>query len=137
MRIAEFQGEYRFLSNFWPAQVTLDNVVYPSVECAYQAAKTLILVDRKPFTCMNAGQAKRAGKSLIIRPDWNQVKLAIMANLVKQKFNNNVELRVKLLNTGNDELVEGNRWNDTFWGICNGKGTNHLGKIIMDVRSQL
>lgn len=42
-----------------------------------------------------------------------------------------------LMATGNAELVEGNTWNDTFWGICNGTGENHLGKLLMKVRANL
>ena len=35
----------------------------------------------------------------------------------------------------NEELVEGNYWGDTFWGICNGEGTNWLGILLMAERA--
>jgi ribA/ribD-fused uncharacterized protein len=135
--ILEFQGEHRWLSNFWPVTVVLDGIAYPSVECAYQAAKTVILTERKQFTSLTAGQAKRAGKTVTMRKDWNEIKLDVMTHLVEQKFILNDVLRKKLLATGNEELIEGNAWNDTFWGVCKGKGANHLGKIIMGIRTKL
>lgn len=136
-KIEESQGDYRFLNNFWPASVVLDGVSYPSVEHAYQAAKTLNLDDRKQFLCCTHGEAKRAGRALLLRSDWEQVRLSIMSDLVKQKFTNNRILAEKLIDTGAAELIEGNNWNDTFWGVCRGIGDNNLGKILTVVRSQL
>ena len=60
-----------------------------------------------------------------------------MFDLVLEKFKQNPELKQKLLETGNQELIEGNTWNDTFWGVCNGQGQNWLGKILMLARSEL
>jgi ribA/ribD-fused uncharacterized protein len=137
MAIKEFQGEHRWLSNFWPAKVVIGGIVYPSVENAYQAAKTLNLEQRKRFAACTAGQAKRLGKTVDMRNDWESVKLQIMLDLVRQKFYVHLELRNKLLATGEEHIEEGNKWNDQFWGVCRGKGQNHLGKIIMDVRASL
>lgn len=132
-----FQGENRFLSNFFPAKVVLDGIEFPSVEHAYQAAKNFDIERRRRFATLTAGQAKREGQKTLKRPDWEQVKVNIMTNLVRDKFTNNKELREKLLATGDVELIEGNHWGDTFWGVCKGKGTNHLGKILMSVREGL
>jgi len=131
--IDSFDGEYRFLSNFWPAEVEFEGIKFPSVENAYQAAKTLDLEERKRLAAMTSGQAKKAGKKLEIRPDWESVKVAVMENLVWQKFQN-AELMAKLKATGEKPLIEGNWWGDTFWGICRGKGKNELGRILMQVR---
>lgn len=61
-----------------------------------------------------------------------------MSGLVRQKFNHRYpELRTKLLSTGDLEIIEGNHWGDTFWGVCNGTGENHLGRILMQVREDL
>lgn len=133
--INSFKGQYAFLSNFHPAEVELDGVIYPSVEAAYQAAKTFDQERRKLFRTMTGAQAKKEGRKNVMRPDWDSVKLLIMTNLVKDKFIRNPELKEKLLATGDEELVEGNWWGDTFWGVCKGKGENHLGKILMKVRA--
>ena len=135
--IPEFQGEYRFLSKFWPAQVELYGVIYPSVEHAYVAGKTMDLsLRRRIAACTTPGEAKRLGRALTLRADWDEIKLDLMLHLVREKFKH-PDLAEKLKNTGNVELIEGNHWNDTFWGVCRGKGQNHLGKILMKVRSEL
>lgn len=137
--IAEFQGQYRWLSNFWPCKVWLDGVLYQSVEHAYQAAKTVDESEREMIrTCNTAGDAKRHGKHITFRPEWNdEFKLQVMYDLVHQKFFDNPELRAKLIATENEELVEGNSWNDIFWGVCRDRGQNHLGRIIMQIREEL
>ena len=139
MAITEFKGQYGYLSNFYDAVVSLDQLPYKSVEHAYQAAKTTDEQLRRPFRTpdMTAAQAKRAGRALPIRPDWNSVKLDIMYDLVHQKFFNHTDLMLKLMGTGDQEIVEGNYWHDYFWGVCEGEGENHLGLIIMRVRSEL
>lgn len=137
-RISEFQGAHRFLSNFWPAPVEMDDEIYPSVEHAYQAAKTLDHQARAVITAGTAGEAKRASRYFVLRSDWSGVREEIMLRLVRQKFSH-LALKVKLLATGDAELVEGNRWGDDFWGVDlrTGKGENRLGKILMQVRSEL
>jgi ribA/ribD-fused uncharacterized protein len=135
-QIAEFQREHRWLSNFWPAVVTLDNVSYPSVENAYQAAKTTNPLKRLIFVDISSVEAKRQGRKLQLRADWPSVRLTIMEYLVWQKFNHG-PLRLKLRQTGDAELIEGNYWHDTFWGVCEGVGENHLGKILMKIRAEL
>ena len=135
--IKAFSGENRWLSNFWPATVTLDGVQYPSVENAYQAAK-FAPRNRGQFTTCSAPEAKKFGKVLgKPGPTWEQDKLSVMEGLIKQKFAAGTELAAKLLATGAEELIEGNWWGDTFWGISHGKGQNHLGKIIMAQRQRL
>lgn len=136
--INSFTKEYRFLSNFYPCRVELDGDTYPSVEHAYQAAKTLSKNLRMPFmeSAMKANEAKSLGKKLKPREDWNNVKLSIMEKLVRDKFNT-PKFSNMLLSTGDNELIEGNWWGDVFWGMCKGKGENHLGKILMKIRSEL
>jgi ribA/ribD-fused uncharacterized protein len=135
--ITEFQNQYRWLSNFWPCPVELEGEIYPSVENAYQAAKTLVKTQRLTFKECTAGQAKRFSKSLTLRPDWEGVKINVMRTLIMQKFAAGTELANKLLSTGDAELIEGNAWGDTFWGVCRGKGHNHLGKLLMEQRASL
>lgn len=136
--IREFQGEFRFLSNFWPALIYLDGIWFPSVEHAYQAAKTLDHNARKAIAANpNPGQAKRTGRHLHIRPEWDAIKVEMMEELVLQKFTTKTDLAQKLIATQGRTLIEGNLWGDTFWGVCKGQGENHLGKILMRVRHQL
>lgn len=137
MAIEDFSGEMRWLSNFHPVNVMFDGKKYPSVEHAYQAAKTLEEAERTKIRNLNkASLAKSAGKKVTMRPDWEKVKLGIMEDLVRQKFKN-PDLKEALLKTGDEKLIEGNWWGDTFWGVCKGKGQNHLGKILMRVRKEL
>lgn len=136
-KITRFTGEHRFLSNFWPAEVNLQGEAYPSVEHAYQAAKAVDSSERKQFqnVKMTAGQAKRAGRALSARKNWNAVKGVIMGGgLVAQKFCMHEDLAQRLLATGDAVLKEGNTWGDTYWGVCEGEGQNHLGRILMGVR---
>ena len=138
-RIDRFVGEYRFLSNFWPARVRFEGWEYPTSEHAYQASKTLALkeralVQRQP----SPGAAKKAGRRVTLRDDWDELKLDIMLRILRRKFAD-LELKAKLLATGDAELVEGNTWSDTYWGVDfeTGKGENHLGELLMRVRDEL
>jgi len=134
--INSFNGKYRFLSNFQAAKVKLDGVTYDSVEHAYQAAKTLDKDERKKFQGITAGESKRLGRSIVLRKDWESVKINIMRDLLKQKFSEHT-LKTDLLDTGDAVLIEGNNWNDTFWGVCRGVGHNWLGRLLMELRDEL
>lgn len=135
--ITAFSGPYRFLSNFYPCYVIYEDVRYRSVEHAYQAAKTLDLFQRTTIEqASTAGIAKARGRTVTLRPDWEDVKIAIMRDLLRQKFDR-PDLAAALLVTGDADLVEGNHWHDTFWGVCCGVGENWLGKILMERREAL
>lgn len=143
--ITSFSGANHFLSNFYSARVCLDGVIYPSVEHAYQAAKTLDPVQRLPLQNprLSAGQAKRIGRSLALREDWAQIRLPVMRELIADKFARGSPLAAQLIATGAAELIEGNRWGDTFWGVdlransASPVGANHLGRLLMQRRSEL
>ena len=136
--IRGFNVPYRFLSNFWPCIVHMYGKAYPSVEHAYQAAKTLDERERDWIrTPPTARIAKRRGQQVIMRKDWERIKKPIMFELVMDKFTRDESLKKKLLETGNASLVEDNTWGDTYWGKCNGEGKNHLGKILMRARREL
>lgn len=135
--IDTFTGDNNFLSNFYSINVTLNGVTYPTVEHAYQAAKTKDLNEREVVRIQpTAGKAKRAGKKVTLRPDWELVKVHIMEDLLRQKFQDPI-LKQKLIETGNKTLIEGNYWGDTFWGVCNGIGENELGKLLMQIRGEI
>jgi len=111
---------------------------YPSLEHAYQAMKATNKEDMAWVRCaINPREAKKRGNEIVCREDWEDVKLRFMEKLVYLKFTSNPYLCEKLLETKGEELVEGNWWKDTFWGVCNGVGENNLGKILMKVRDQI
>ena len=115
--ISSFTGPYAFLSNFALCNIELDGEEYDSVEHAYQAAKTLDENERWIVrSAIWPRDAKRAGRRVTLRPDWEQIKVEVMWSLVWQKFNH---------------------WGDTTWGVCNGHGLNLLGNILMQVRAHL
>ena len=123
--IDSFRGEHRFLSNFYPAPVEFEGITYPTVEHAYQAAKTENPLWRVIILgCETAGEAKRCGRKVPLRKNWNRVRQAVMTNLIWQKFSKHEHLKQKLLATGVQPLIEGNAWGDTFWGVCRGEGAN-------------
>ena len=133
--IQSFSGEYRFLSNFWPSPVEYAGKVWPTAEHAYQAAKFVDPAKREAIRSdPDPRQAKKYGKAKGIRPDWAKIRVPIMKEIVKLKFEQHPDLMEKLKATGTQEIVEGNWWGDTFWGKCNGRGENHLGKIHMEIR---
>lgn len=130
-------GPYGFLSNFYVCQVELDGHSYCSLEHAYQAAKTLDMNERtKIRAAATPGQAKKLGQEVTLRSDWEQIKIQVMEGLLLKKFSH-PHLMLSLLGTGDEQLVEGNWWGDTFWGVCRGRGQNHLGKLLMKVRAAL
>lgn len=139
--IQSFAGDYRFLSSFYPCPIKIGRNVevieVPSVEHGYQAMKCL---KREEFDrickAKTPGQAKRIGKTVAMVPEWDLIKISVMLSLLKQKFSDKV-LAQLLLGTGRQELIEGNTWGDVFWGVCKGKGQNNLGKLLMDVRTDL
>ncbi len=134
--IDSFKDKYAFLSNFAPVEVAFEFMMFPTVENAFQAAKTLDRNERFYLMFCTPGQAKRAGRKFKLRPDWEDIKLSVMEELLRQKFNQE-PFKDKLLATGEVELVEGNSWNDVWWGVCNGVGENHLGKLLMNIRDEL
>lgn len=138
MKIESFSGEYRFLSNFWYSDVEMDGVMWPTIEHAFQAAKTEIPSEQREILRTNTpGTAKALGRAVTLRDGWDGIKLMVMANLVYKKFSTDEELRAKLIATGDAELIEGNNWGDKFWGVCDGEGLNHLGKVLMHVRDMV
>ncbi|MBR5110048.1 MAG: DUF1768 domain-containing protein [Clostridia bacterium] len=138
--ITNFHEEgYTFLSNFYEAPVTYDGLTYGSAEAAFQAQKCMAKEEKLPFTEARPGKSKGMGRRVKLRPDWEQVKVGLMAEIVRAKFSQNEELKQKLLETGEKRLAEGNTWGDTFWGVDlrSGRGENHLGVILMQVRDEL
>ena len=137
MTIDSFRDEHDYLSNFYSCPVEYDGLTYQNTEAAFQAAKCVDRNEREKFVSLSPGQAKKLGRKVDLREDWETVKIDVMRDVLKSKFSLNSELREKLIATGDVELIEGNHWNDRFWGVCRGKGQNHLGKLLMELREIL
>ena len=113
-------------------------MIYPTAEHAYQAAKTETPAERKMIRGLDSpGKAKRAGLKVTLRPGWDGIKLDIMKQVVRDKFQRHPDLRDRLVATGSAQLIEENDWGDTYWGVSAGGGANHLGRILMVVRAEL
>ena len=136
-RIDKFDGEYAFLSNFYECLVHFDGLLYQNSEAAFQAQKCVCASDRSRFMDLPPNKAKRLGRKVLLRPDWEDVKDDVMYRVVLSKFLQNPSLADALIKTGNAELIEGSYWGDTCWGVCEGVGQNKLGEILMRVRSEL
>ena len=137
--IDKFDGKYAFLSNFYssPIQPFDDGILYPTVEHAFQAQKTLNISIRKEIAAQpTPGKAKAIGRNIILRSDWRDIRIQVMYRALKAKFKD-TELAQKLLSTGNEKLVEGNWWGDKYWGVCDGIGENNLGELLMKIREEL
>lgn len=140
--INEFQGEYRFLSNFWPCYLVYEGFVYSTAEHAYQSAKVKDPVTKTRIqNCDTPAAAKELFEVHGLKPDagWSiEKKLVVMEQILMIKFCGKEPLLTRaLLATGDALLIEGNNWNDTFWGVCNNVGENNLGKILMKIREDL
>lgn len=132
-----FDDEYRFLSNFWGSHIVYNDVSYPTVEHAYQAAKAANPIDALSILHMRTpGAAKRMGRHITMKDDWEQIKLQVMLDCLRLKFQEPY-IRYQLIQTGDAILIEGNNWHDTFWGQCGGVGKNWLGRLLMMVRSEV
>ena len=138
--ITRFDGEYRFLSNFWLCEVSLGGLIYPSSEHAFQAQKSLHLYERaRVMDAPTPGDAKRMGRSLTLRPGWDVFRKQAMLTVLVAKFTQNPDLGERLVSTEDVPLEEGNHWHDNYWGACScsrcaGGGLNYLGRLLMAVR---
>ena len=142
--ITEFDGKYAFLSNFFYAPFVYDGIIYPTNEHFFQAMKTLDQEKRKQIAeAKTPGAAKRMGRQVQLREDWEQVKYTVMRVGVERKFDAHPGLVKKLIATGDAILIEGNSWHDNTWGSCfcpkcaDIAGKNWLGEILMERRKEL
>lgn len=137
--IKEFKNQYFFLSNFYEYPIYYNKLVFCNAEAAFQAQKAMNEKDQYKFINLNASQARKLGKTVQLRKDWEEIKDNVMYEIVKRKFTINKELQQKLLETKEEELIEGNWWHDTYWGVDSktGIGQNKLGKILTKVREEV
>lgn len=137
--VTRFREDYMFLSNFYEAPLIYEGIPYLSSEAAFQAQKCVTEEERRAFSDLRTSDAKRMGRQVPLRPDWEEVKRDAMEGIVRAKFSQNPELAKMLLDTGDKLLLEGNTWHDTYWGIDlkTHEGENHLGQILMQIRREL
>lgn len=133
--INEFRGRYYFLSNFYSVPIKHGLLTFANTEAAFHSEKCPVRAGE--FTKLNPSEAKRLGRRVRLRSDWDQIKDNVMLDVVRAKFTQHPDLAQKLLATGDEELVEGNDWGDIYWGVYKGRGKNMLGKILMRVRAEL
>ena len=114
--IDSFRGEFHWLSNFYNCPVPFEGLTFSNTEAAFQAAKTLDMEEREKFVGLSPLIAKRKGKRVKLRSDWEAVKIVVMRNVLRCKFSQNPELKQKLLDTGDSKLEEGNNHGDRIWG---------------------
>lgn len=140
--INNFRGKNYFLSNFYNAPVTYDGCNYLNNEAAFQSAKLKDKGLRNCFSNLQPNDAKKLGRKIELREDWESIKFGVMREVIRCKFNQNPDLVKKLIGTGNEELIEGNTWHDNTYGNCscekckNIVGKNVLGKILMEERTR-
>lgn len=142
-RIYAFNGQYTFLSNFYPCEIRHLGQTYRTLEHAYQASKVFNKWDHLRIAGLpTPAEAKKFGRTLCLRPDWtDDTKIEVMRLLIRKKFKAGTMLAEKLIATGDAILIEGNWWGDRFWGKCpagpEGEGDNWLGKLLMRQRNRL
>lgn len=141
--ISEFDKEWAFLSNFYWSEIEFEGITYPTNEHFFQAMKTLDVNERRAIAnCRTPGQAKRMGRRVALRPDWEDIKESVMLEGLCLKFADE-QLADWLLETGDEELVEGTTWHDNEWGNCSCpkcahiEGKNKLGRLLMIVRDMI
>lgn len=142
--IDSFFGEYRFLSNFYPSPMVIDGVSFSCNEQWYVFNKCRDAADQKAVLKLNKpGAMKRFGSQQPVKHNWAEIKLDVMLRGLRAKFSQNADLRARLVRTGTRQLIEGNWWGDTFWGVNYnaergpvGEGQNHLGRLLMQVRAE-
>ena len=138
-RIDSFRNEYYFLSNMFPCDVQIGKYHFDCAEAAFQAYKCRDVKRIKDFEHISGFEAKKLGRRLLPkerREDWAQIRIRVMIAVLQAKFAQNPILMERLLETGNAELIEGNTWKDSFWGVYQGEGENWLGKLLMGIREE-
>lgn len=142
--IGSFRKEWRWLSNFYETKIIYEGKTYPTVEHAYQAAKTRDENEREIIRNLKTpGEAKKYARKLPLRKDWVYVRLTIMKELLSQKFAKGTSLAKSLKKTKEMELIEFNSWHDNYWGWCicneckNKTKFNRLGYLLTQVREDL
>lgn len=148
--IDKFDGtQFAFLSNFYVHNepimynVLQDDGIYRryfvnTVEHVYQADKCMHSTDyHKILMAATPARAKKYGRMVECRSDWDLIKIARMKHWLKVKFSTAYLANRLIEETEDRPLIEGNTWGDRFWGQVNGVGENWLGRLLEEVRKEL
>lgn len=130
-----FRNEFACLSNMYPTPLKINGLCFSCAEAAFQSFKTTDPEIRKKFQFITGPEAKRLGRKVELRPDWNEIRIAVMREVLKCKLKHYPSIYGVIAHAANTPggVVEENTWNDTFWGVCNGRGENHLGKLLKEL----
>lgn len=135
---------YGAFSNLYKRSIVFEGRLYPSSEHAYQAGKARKDAVREwILSAPSPGLVAMAAHGLYtwdIVPNWAAIKFDRMRAVLKAKFTQHEDLRELLLSTGTARLVEAGKVNNAVnrvWGEVNGKGQNMLGKLLMELRTEL
>ena len=144
IKFSKDDEKYGCFSNFFSCPVEYKGILYPNSECAWQSLKTFDMDIRRKFATYTPAGAKKMGRRVSLRSDWEEVKYDLMVEVLYAKFSQNEGLKEILLSTGNEEIIENTTaWHDNIWGNCecdkckNKEGKNLLGKALMWVREEL
>ncbi len=137
--IDSFSGPYFFLSNFYRMPIEYQGAYYRTIAYAFEASKTSNFTRREQIrNAPTMGKARRLGRDILLAPEWTSSRVPIMRILLELKFSaENQTTRQLLLDTKDYHLIKGNNWGDTFWGVCEGKGENMLGRLLMNIREEI
>jgi len=137
-----------WFSNFVPYNVSLleDGIEYRTPEHYYQAHKSLIYRERQHTAQLESpGAAKRIGKDLTLRHDWNYMKVIVMTRAILWRLETDIKWTEQLMaHKPSERIVETNTWHDNFWGDCicskpecKIPGKNMLGSILQSLRDNI
>lgn len=132
--ISDFRGKFAFLANSYPCPVEMDGACYPCAETAFYAARCAYKTDRKKFATLSGPDARKLAGHLTEQSGWADKKLSVLQEVLQAKFSE-PQLKRRLLQTGNEELVFSNPY-DSYLGVSDGKGANHLGRLLMELRDE-
>lgn len=133
--------QWKDFSNLAPYPIELDGEVWKSTEHYYQFRK-FERSDPAYAQRIKEAPTPRDAKILSLQnnnysKDWDSMKVDLLKEAVRRKFESYPKLEELLLSTGEEELIEANQ-DDCFWGEGkDGSGKNMMGRILMEVRTYL
>ncbi len=135
------QEQFGCFSNFYPGPYEIDGKMWPTTEHYFAAMKTMDESQQEDIRKADTPlDAKRMGRVVTLRPDWDDVKFDVMLDALRAKFGNDAHLRGILLST-EDALIYEDSPYDKVWGTGEkggvGTGLNLLGKALMQIRTEL
>ena len=129
---------YGYMSNFYRSRIFLDGKWWNTVEHYYQAMKTIFADEQEMVRFAKTPRiARDLGQTVSFRNNFDQDKYMVMKKAVLAKFVQHHNLREQLLATNDEFLIEDSKV-DAYWGCgADGSGQNMLGKVLMEVRTEL